>query len=153
MKTPDEAGACLEVGLSSSVIVVLWRVCPRHTTLKRRCVTFLTRKSLGESYNPQDAQFTQGFEITGLSRYLGQTAWHTWLAGGNLETLEFLEKETGEKPAGCVIWMHGLGADATDFEPIVPLLPLDVSLRFVFPNAPVRPLLLTAAWKCGDGTT
>lgn len=39
---------------------------------------------------------------------------------------------------GTVIWMHGLGADATDFEPLVPMLDLDIPLRFVFPNAPER---------------
>ena len=57
-----------------------------------------------------------------------------------MEEIEFLENETGSNPVGCVIWMHGLGADATDFAPIVPLLPLEVDLRFVFPNAPVRPI-------------
>ena len=41
-----------------------------------------------------------------------------------MEEVEFLETATGANPVGCVIWMHGLGADATDFEPIVPLLPL-----------------------------
>lgn len=48
-------------------------------------------------------------------------------------------------PARCsVIWMHGLGADAHDFEPIVPELRLERSLgvRFVFPNAPVRPVTI-----------
>jgi phospholipase/carboxylesterase len=55
-----------------------------------------------------------------------------------MDSLEFLQCETGENPVGCVIWMHGLGADGTDFEPIVPMLPLDVNLRFIFPNAPVR---------------
>ncbi|MCL4167371.1 UNVERIFIED_CONTAM: hypothetical protein GTU68_038684 [Idotea baltica] len=34
--------------------------------------------------------------------------------------------------------MHGLGADATDFEPLVPMLDLAAPLRFVFPNAPER---------------
>ena len=40
----------------------------------------------------------------------------------------------------AVIWLHGLGADGHDFEPIVPHLELDPSLgvRFVFPNAPKR---------------
>ncbi|MEC8347073.1 MAG: carboxylesterase [Pseudomonadota bacterium] len=57
-----------------------------------------------------------------------------------MEEIEFLENETGSDPVGCVIWMHGLGADATDFEPIVPLLPLEANLRFIFPNAPVRPI-------------
>ena len=46
-----------------------------------------------------------------------------------MEEVEFLETATGANPVGCVIWMHGLGADATDFEPIVPLLPLEADLR------------------------
>lgn len=42
-----------------------------------------------------------------------------------------------------VIWLHGLGADGHDFEPIVPQLGLDdVPVRFVFPHAPVRPVTL-----------
>ncbi|NCF44809.1 MAG: carboxylesterase, partial [Proteobacteria bacterium] len=43
-----------------------------------------------------------------------------------MDSLEFLQSETGANPVGCVIWMHGLGADGTDFEPIVPMLPLEV---------------------------
>jgi phospholipase/carboxylesterase len=45
-------------------------------------------------------------------------------------------------PAASVIWMHGLGADGTDFVPLVPelRLPDDVAPRFIFPNAPVRPV-------------
>ncbi|MDH4071548.1 MAG: alpha/beta hydrolase [Gammaproteobacteria bacterium] len=45
---------------------------------------------------------------------------------------------------GAVIWLHGLGADGHDFEPIVPELRLDglISLRFVFPHAPVRPVTI-----------
>jgi phospholipase/carboxylesterase len=41
-----------------------------------------------------------------------------------------------------VIWMHGLGADGTDFLPLVPELhlPDNVAPRFIFPNAPVRPV-------------
>lgn len=64
-----------------------------------------------------------------------------------METLEFLENETGDNPEGCVIWMHGLGADATDFEPIVPMLPLEMNLRFVFPNAPIRPITVNGGMK------
>ena len=58
------------------------------------------------------------------------------------DLLECLETETGSNPVGTVIWMHGLGADATDFEPIVPMLNLEQPLRFVFPNAPVRPITI-----------
>ncbi len=63
------------------------------------------------------------------------------------ELLECIETATGENPAGTVIWMHGLGADATDFEPIVPMLALDQPLRFVFPNAPVRPVTINGGME------
>lgn len=53
-----------------------------------------------------------------------------------------IELETGRDPAFTVIWLHGLGADGSDFEPIVPYLGLDetASVRFVFPNAPQIPV-------------
>ncbi len=52
--------------------------------------------------------------------------------------------ETGPKPDASVIWLHGLGADGHDFEPLVPELQLPASpaVRFVFPHAPVRPVTL-----------
>jgi phospholipase/carboxylesterase len=58
--------------------------------------------------------------------------------------LETVELETGGKPVGSVIWLHGLGADGHDFEPIVPelRLPPELPLRFIFPHAPVRPVTL-----------
>lgn len=57
-----------------------------------------------------------------------------------------VEVETGANPVGSVIWLHGLGADGHDFEPIVPQLRLshELPLRFVFPHAPVRPVTLNA---------
>ncbi len=56
--------------------------------------------------------------------------------------LDFLENRSGENPVGTVIWLHGLGADATDFEPLVPMLDLAVALKFVFPNAPERAITI-----------
>lgn len=58
--------------------------------------------------------------------------------------LETLEIATGPAPSASVIWMHGLGADGHDFEPIVPELglPGTLQVRFIFPNAPVRPVTL-----------
>ena len=49
-----------------------------------------------------------------------------------------------QDPAGSVIWLHGLGADGHDFEPIVPELGLGglLNLRFVFPHAPMRPVTI-----------
>jgi phospholipase/carboxylesterase len=57
---------------------------------------------------------------------------------------ETIEVETGAKPAAAVIWLHGLGADGHDFEPIVPALqlPAQPAVRFVFPHAPVRPVTI-----------
>lgn len=58
--------------------------------------------------------------------------------------LPSIEIETAPNPRHAVIWLHGLGADGHDFEPIVPEL-VDRSwppLRFVFPHAPVRPITI-----------
>jgi phospholipase/carboxylesterase len=62
------------------------------------------------------------------------------------DPLEALEIETGPAPRAAVIWMHGLGADGHDFEPIVPALGLPATLpvRFVFPHAPLRPVTINA---------
>ncbi|WP_201528147.1 alpha/beta hydrolase [Psychrobacter frigidicola] len=52
-----------------------------------------------------------------------------------------------------VIWLHGLGASGHDFEPVVPQLGLanDMAVRFLFPNAPQRPVtvnggMIMPAW-------
>jgi phospholipase/carboxylesterase len=61
---------------------------------------------------------------------------------------EAVELETGRAPTGSVIWLHGLGADGHDFEPIVPELvkPGERALRFVFPHAPIRPVTLNGGY-------
>jgi phospholipase/carboxylesterase len=63
-------------------------------------------------------------------------------------SVEAIEVETGPKPAAAVIWLHGLGADGGDFEPIVPELvrPGERPLRFVFPHAPVRPVSINGGY-------
>lgn len=51
--------------------------------------------------------------------------------------LDFIE--IGQPQADkCVIWLHGLGANGHDFEPIIPELnlPDDHNIRFIFPHAP-----------------
>ena len=65
------------------------------------------------------------------------------------QLLETIEIETGERPDAAVIWLHGLGADGHDFEPIVPelRLPQRLSLRFVFPHAPIRPVTLNQGMR------
>jgi len=56
--------------------------------------------------------------------------------------------EPATQAEACVIWLHGLGADGSDFLPAVPLLELPESLpvRFLFPNAPVRPVTVNGGW-------
>ena len=53
-----------------------------------------------------------------------------------------LEIVHGADPAAAVIWLHGLGANGYDFQPVVPQLrlPDELSVRFVFPHAPDRPV-------------
>jgi len=50
-----------------------------------------------------------------------------------------------ERPANAtVIWLHGLGADAGDFVPVADQIsfPSGLSVRFILPNAPVRPITI-----------
>jgi phospholipase/carboxylesterase len=58
------------------------------------------------------------------------------------ELLPAIEMQTAEAPRFSVIWMHGLGADGSDFAPIVPELGLAAGpgVRFVFPHAPAIPV-------------
>ncbi len=60
------------------------------------------------------------------------------------DLLESIQVETAPDPTVAVIWMHGLGADGHDFEPIVPELglPARPAIRFVFPHAPLRPVTI-----------
>ena len=64
------------------------------------------------------------------------------------QTLPHVMIETGRNPQHCIIWLHGLGADGHDFEPIVPQLGLDPSLpvRFVFPHAPAIPVTINGGY-------
>ena len=56
--------------------------------------------------------------------------------------LPTVEINPAQAPIAVVIWLHGLGADGHDFEPIVPELhlPNDLPVRFVFPHAPEMPV-------------
>lgn len=59
-----------------------------------------------------------------------------------MSEITLIEVETSTNPTVSVIWLHGLGADGSDFEPIVSELGLRASprVRFIFPNAPHRPV-------------
>lgn len=63
--------------------------------------------------------------------------------------IDAIELQTGPEPAWAVIWLHGLGADGHDFEPIVPELvkPDWPAIRFVFPHAPVQPVTINGGMR------
>jgi phospholipase/carboxylesterase len=69
------------------------------------------------------------------------------------ELLSCVEIEPAVPAERSVLWLHGLGADGHDFEPIVPHLGIDpgLAVRFVFPHAPRIPVtinmgLIMPAW-------
>ena len=64
-------------------------------------------------------------------------------------SIETIEVETGAEPGAAVIWLHGLGADGHDFEPIVPELRLPAAkpVRFIFPHAPQRPVTINMGMR------
>lgn len=67
---------------------------------------------------------------------------HTAMAD---KTIEIIHGNDGAgKVQHAIIWLHGLGASSSDFPPIVPELGLspDRAIRFVFPQAPNRPITI-----------
>jgi phospholipase/carboxylesterase len=61
--------------------------------------------------------------------------------------MDAIELESGPRPQAAILWLHGLGADGHDFEPIVPELGLSQPVRFIFPNAPLRPVTINAGMR------
>ncbi len=57
---------------------------------------------------------------------------------------QVLECVSGPDPLWSIIWLHGLGADNTDFQDLPRLLqlPPNEAVRFLLPNAPKRPITL-----------
>ena len=61
---------------------------------------------------------------------------------------EALIIESPSHADACVIWLHGLGADRYDFVPVVKALelPADHGVRFIFPQAPTRPVTINGGF-------
>ncbi len=62
----------------------------------------------------------------------------------NKRCLPAIEINPKERPRFCIIWMHGLGADGHDFEPVAQQLQprLAQPTRFVLPHAPQMPVTI-----------
>jgi phospholipase/carboxylesterase len=65
------------------------------------------------------------------------------------QQVEYLEWESGPEPSWTVIWLHGLGADGHDFEPVAPQLGFSEApaVRFIFPHAPIRPITINGGME------
>ena len=63
--------------------------------------------------------------------------------------LERIEIEPRTDARSTVIWLHGLGADGHDFEPLVRQWGLtdELGVRFILPHAPVRPVTLNGGMR------
>ena len=59
-----------------------------------------------------------------------------------MDYLSCVEVNPRTEANAAVIWLHGLGANGHDFEPIVPelRLPENLPIRFVFPHSPSIPV-------------
>jgi len=65
-----------------------------------------------------------------------------------MSELDSIIIETEPNPDAAIIWLHGLGADGNDFVPIIDQLqlPSHYAIRFIFPNAPVRPITINQGY-------
>jgi phospholipase/carboxylesterase len=78
------------------------------------------------------------------TRAVGITFTHFCRLNIMANLLDSIQIETAPNPAVSVIWLHGLGADGSDFVPIVRELDLSgcPPIRFVFPHAPSMPVTI-----------
>lgn len=65
-----------------------------------------------------------------------------------LDAVETIHNPNNLPVDRAVIWLHGLGANGHDFEPVVPELGLDGKhgVRFVFPHAPAIPVTINQGY-------
>lgn len=63
--------------------------------------------------------------------------------------LEQIEIEPRQAARRTVIWLHGLGADGHDFEPLLRQWGLaeELAVRFVLPHAPIQPVTLNGGMR------
>lgn len=65
----------------------------------------------------------------------------------NPDRLDAIVIEPPGTASATVIWLHGLGADGHDFEPLVPELGLsERGVRFILPHAPMQPVTVNGGY-------
>jgi phospholipase/carboxylesterase len=60
--------------------------------------------------------------------------------------LPHITLQTGKAPTYSIIWLHGLGANGSDFVPIVDEITLPHAVRYIFPHAPKRPVTINGGF-------
>ena len=67
----------------------------------------------------------------------------------NKPCLDAVEINPAGRTRACIIWLHGLGADGHDFEPLIPQLGLvdTLGVRVVLPHAPRRAVTINAGMQ------
>lgn len=60
--------------------------------------------------------------------------------------LPHITLQTGKNPTYSIIWLHGLGANGSDFVPIVDEIELPQAVRYLFPHAPKRPVTINGGF-------
>jgi phospholipase/carboxylesterase len=63
-----------------------------------------------------------------------------------VDVLPSITLDTGPDPRHSIIWLHGLGADGSDFVPVAEEMELPVPVRYVFPHAPMRPVTINGGY-------
>lgn len=114
----------------------------KPTSLKRR---WLFGATVGGVFSIASLVCRTSFSQTSATKPLPLPSKTTPTSKSNMSTLlDTVELESAPNPTVAIIWMHGLGADANDFVPIVKELNLKgcPAIRFVFPNAPVMPVTI-----------
>jgi phospholipase/carboxylesterase len=54
--------------------------------------------------------------------------------------------DRGSAPVHSIIWLHGLGADGSDFVEVAEMINLPVSMRYIFPHAPKKPVTINGGF-------
>ncbi|MFA6120137.1 MAG: alpha/beta hydrolase fold domain-containing protein [Sideroxydans sp.] len=63
-----------------------------------------------------------------------------------ISVLPHITLQTGNSPSYSIIWLHGLGANGSDFVPIVDEIALPHPVRYIFPHAPKRPVTINGGF-------
>lgn len=60
--------------------------------------------------------------------------------------LELINNGAEHHATACVIWLHGLGADGFDFEPVIEMLNLP-HIHFILPHAPYKKITMNNGYE------